>query len=302
MQKNRAFALSLMALVAIAGADVAQAASTTVDVAAYSLWTDTGVAVQAGQRIRIHADPASLWSWGGDLHDAAGAQPWEYPNTWDRFLFAGNHGELLGFVGADPFQSGMGPYYTWTEEGAAGNGENQLPGYLHVGEYAITPAGFETIAAASGTLFLGHNDDSASGGAGDNWGSVSATITVDLAANVVVNPDELDAGASGKAVTAYIDIPGVAPNAIVASSVRLVTPSGAVLAPSAKYAVTVSDLDADGILELVVKFDRAAVVAALCAATGCPVGTNELVTLRVAGKVSDGTDFEGAYTIRLLRG
>lgn len=140
-------------------------------VGATPLWTDTGITVSAGETWRINADPGDLWNWGGSWDDAAGVQPWNTPNTWDRFLFVANHGELIGYVGADPYQGNWGNlYYNWP----AGSG--QLPGYLHVGEAAITAAGFVWTSATSGTLWLGMNDDAYSRGIGDNWGSIDVSI------------------------------------------------------------------------------------------------------------------------------
>jgi len=82
-------------------------------------------------------------------------------------------------VGADPYQGNWGHYYyDWYGEGDSRSGQNQLPGYLHVGEFAITADGFQWTAGEGGRLWLGFNDDAQSKAISDNEGSVEVTIHV----------------------------------------------------------------------------------------------------------------------------
>jgi hypothetical protein len=152
----------------------------SVTVRSNPLWTDTGLTLTAGHQVRIVAVGTDRWTWGGlATNNAAGFLPWNKPNTHDRFLFEANHGEMIGFVGADPYQGNWGePYYDWYDEGDPRNGQNQLPGYLHVGEQAVTADGFHGTAGEGGRLWLGFNDDAQSQAVGDNEGSVEVTIHV----------------------------------------------------------------------------------------------------------------------------
>lgn len=166
--------LGLWALPALAADPI------TVSVASNPLWTSTGIVLSAGQPIRIVAQGDDIWTWGGGAeHGIDGYQPWNKPNTYDRFLYVANHGEMIGYVGSDPYQGNWGRYYyDWYWEGFYLNGRNQLPGYLHVGEYAITPEGFQWTADRSGLLWLGFNDDAKSKAIGDNIGFVEVQIYV----------------------------------------------------------------------------------------------------------------------------
>jgi len=264
------------------------------------IWSSTGIHVEAGQLIKITVSPDDRWSlayWLG-FNDAAGYQPW-YDNG-DKFLYEGNHGELIGYIGEDPFQGNWGnPYYCSNIFGCSPAGSNQLPGYLHVGEFAITPTGFVTIASGSGTLWLGMNDDAVSLGVGDNAGSLTAYVTVEnptIAANVQIVPATLNLGSSGQWVTAFIKLPDRDPSTIGSSSLLLWPPAGAALGPDPRFQPVVGDPDADGVPEFVVKFDRAALAASL----GVPAGSDTNVTLTVTGSVQDGTKFTGTATLRVI--
>jgi hypothetical protein len=151
-------------------------AASTITVTAEPLWTDTGITIRAGETWRITANGADRWSWGDDTStDAAGQEPWDYPNTWDRFLYAANHGEMIGFVGADPTGGitntswGVPAYYDES-------GGHQLPGYLLVGRASLQPGGFKWASGTTGRLWLGFNDDAVSGCIGDNSGAIRVSV------------------------------------------------------------------------------------------------------------------------------
>jgi hypothetical protein len=164
--------LVLFALVGMPGL----AAATLVTVNSNPLWTDTGVVVSTGQVWGITANPSDLWTWGGPYFDAAGdpsGQAGQY--SWDRFLLAGRHGELIGFVGDDP--QSLVNTGTWGSPLYFDTNGNQIIDYLHVGDDAVTPQGFVFTAATSGRLWLGFNDDAVSNTIGDNYGTVRCTVS-----------------------------------------------------------------------------------------------------------------------------
>jgi hypothetical protein len=107
--------------------------------------------------------------------------------------------------------------------------------------------------------------------------SVLATIDVD--------PDTLNLKSRGQWITAYIELPeGYDVSDIDVSTVMLNTEIQAEIHPT-----EIGDYDTDGIPDLMVKFDRAEVMALLS------VGE---ATLTITGEV-DGTPFEGSDTIRV---
>ena len=152
----------------------------SVTVTSNPLWTSTGISLAAGQHVRIEVPGPQKWTWGGGAtHGIDGYSPWSQPNTWDRFLYAARHGELIGYVGDDPYQGQWGSYYyDWYGEGDSRSGQHQLPGYLRVGTEAISPEGFNWTADRGGVLWLGFNDDSQSKAIGDNNGYIYALVYV----------------------------------------------------------------------------------------------------------------------------
>ena len=122
------------------------------------LWTDTGLTLSAGNQLVITA--SGSWYFGdGQTVGPAGAPFDSAP--FDRFTSAAAHGELIGYIGADPFQ------------GHAGDGTffPQATGYLVVGN------GISFTSGSSGKLWLGINDDAVSGNILDNSGSMSVQIS-----------------------------------------------------------------------------------------------------------------------------
>jgi len=110
-----------------------------------------------------------------------------------------------------------------------------------------------------------------------------------IPAVVDLDPDTLNLKSKGQWVTAYIELPvghGYAVSQINVSSIRL---NGTV--PALAKPTEIGDHDKDGIPDLMVKFDRAAVQAIL------QVGDN--VEITVNGSLTDGRQFEGKDIIRV---
>ncbi len=118
-------------------------------------------------------------------------------------------------------------------------------------------------------------------GAFENQGVTEATIDID--------PDTLNLTSKGRWITAYIELPaGYNVADIDVSTLRLNGSVQAELKPS-----SIGDEDNDGIVDLMAKFDRAAVEDLL------EVGEN--VEITVSGSLSDGAQFAGIDIIRVIR-
>lgn len=112
-----------------------------------------------------------------------------------------------------------------------------------------------------------------------SWGTEPVTATVDI------SMDTLSLKSKGKWITAHIELPeGYDVSDIDISTVRL---NGEIQAES--HPTKIGDYDADGVPDLMVKFDRQDAIALLC------VGE---ATLTITGKF-DETPFEGTDTIRV---
>ncbi|MBI4416130.1 MAG: hypothetical protein HY557_04010 [Euryarchaeota archaeon] len=126
------------------------------------------------------------------------------------------------------------------------------------------------------------------------YAAVSAAVrvegpTTEIIAEIDFDPDALNPRSAGRWVTVYIELPaGHDPADIDASAIRLDDALAPVLDPRYGFvrdpAGYLVDHDRDGVLERMVKFDRAAVITLL------PVGTNPV---RVTGELSDGLSFSG---------
>jgi hypothetical protein len=109
-----------------------------------------------------------------------------------------------------------------------------------------------------------------------------------LLTKINIDPDTLQLKSEGKPVTCYIELPpGFDVSDIDVSTVTLNGQVPAQLSP-----VEVGDEDADGVPDLMVKFDRAATCAI--------VEVGDAVQITVAGQLSDGTEFEGCDKIRVI--
>jgi len=117
-------------------------------------------------------------------------------------------------------------------------------------------------------------------------------------ASLDIDPDSLDLRSKGKWITAYIQLPeGYNPADIDASTILLngtITPVSDpkydFVTNSSEYLV---DYNSDGILERMVKFDRATLQSWIYQSAGM----RSDVPLTLTGKLTDGTPFEGTDTV-----
>jgi len=110
-----------------------------------------------------------------------------------------------------------------------------------------------------------------------------------VGATVDFDPDTLNLRSKGKMVTVYIELPlGYDVNDIDVGTLFL---NGAILAEPKP--IEVGDYDGDGISDLMVKFDRAAV-------QGILLEPGDQVVVTVSGQLINGTPFGGTDTIRVI--
>lgn len=108
-----------------------------------------------------------------------------------------------------------------------------------------------------------------------------------IAAVVDVKPETLNRSSERRFITAYIELRDYRLEDVDA---RSITANGVAAAPSP---VAVGDHDADGIPDLMVKFDAQAVMGTL---------TDGEATIVISGHAGDGTPFEGTDRVRVLSG
>ena len=109
-----------------------------------------------------------------------------------------------------------------------------------------------------------------------------------VSANVTIKPETLNKKSKGKWVTVYTELPaGYNVTDINISSMMFNETVPAELHPT-----EIGDYDSDGIPDLMVKFDRQAVIDIL------PIG--DAVNVTVTGKLFDETPFESSDTIRVI--
>jgi len=133
-----------------------------------------------------------------------------------------------------------------------------------------------------------------------NWDIYMAELSFlsVIEAMIDVNPDRLNLRSKGKWITAYIQLPeGYNAADINASTILLNGTIAPVLdfeldlvTDSSKYLV---DHNGDGVLERMVKFDRASIACLIYQS----VGMHHEVTLTITGELTGGTRFEGTYEI-----
>ena len=113
-----------------------------------------------------------------------------------------------------------------------------------------------------------------------------------MEATIDIDPNTLNFKSEGEWITCYIEFPvGYDVNDIDVSTILLDNIIYAELDP-----VEIGDFDGDSILELMVKFDRPAVIDYL---EGQGVQHREEVMLTVTGYLYGGTLFEGSDMIRV---
>jgi hypothetical protein len=113
-----------------------------------------------------------------------------------------------------------------------------------------------------------------------------------LNAAIDITPDTLNLKSKGKWITAYIELPeGYDAADINVSTIML---NGTV--PAEPSPTAISDYDSDGIPDLMVKFDRNAVVHYIYN-QGIRYGN---ANLTITGKLNDGTLFKGSDVIKVI--
>jgi hypothetical protein len=135
--------------------------TTQVVVSANPLWTDTGIALSAGQYAAISA--SGTWCWTGGCNGPDGSSDF-VSLEYDEFQFFDllDHGRLIAFVGTDPYQGQWGNYFFF----------NQTSGYISVG------SGQTFTTPYSGELWLGMNAAAVTKSITKNSGQLTANITV----------------------------------------------------------------------------------------------------------------------------
>ena len=118
-----------------------------------------------------------------------------------------------------------------------------------------------------------------------------------VSADIDIDPDTLNPRSKGRWITAYVELPlGYDPRDIDATTILL----NDVLPPelNPKYGFVksetsyIADHDGDGVLERMVKFDRTLVEEVLSPGLS--------VTLKIAGQLQDGTEFEGTDAVEVI--
>jgi hypothetical protein len=123
-------------------------------------WTDTGLSTAIGETIEINASGSWTVNINGGIRTGPDGNTAVY-GYWDDFLYEAYQGELIAFIGADPYQ------------GQWGNG-SFFP--QHTGYWAIGSS-CQFTSNETGELWLGINDDAVSKTNGDNSGTMTASIT-----------------------------------------------------------------------------------------------------------------------------
>lgn len=158
MKNQLAFIGALVAIGVLQGPSLS---AQTITVSASPLWTDTGISVGAGQVVKITA--SGSWAVGPEYGiPYTGPEGLTLAGWTDGFLAGANCGALLAYVGSDPFQGQWGSTSFFP----------QSSGYLVVGSTV------EFTVPTSGELWLGMNDDAQTKLTFDNYGSMTANVTV----------------------------------------------------------------------------------------------------------------------------
>jgi len=118
-------------------------------------------------------------------------------------------------------------------------------------------------------------------------GIVTRVITVNRILNI--DPDTLNLGSRGQWITAFIELPvGYSASQINVSSIRM-----EIFEVEPDVPTEVGDYNCNGVIDLMVKFNRAA-VESFITSQGITYGN---VALTMTGKLFDGTPFEGTDII-----
>jgi hypothetical protein len=170
--------------ITVSGANVVEQITFSVVVTSNPLWTDTRLNTTIGEKVEINA---SGW-WSGAVYGG----PWFGPDGQlgksgygDTFLYEANWGELIAFVGSDPYQGHWGDGSFFPQ---------------HTGYWIIGSSG-QFVSNKTGELWLGFNDDAVSESVGDNGGTVTASITITSGpVEVSITPSKATTSIGGTAI------------------------------------------------------------------------------------------------------
>jgi hypothetical protein len=119
-----------------------------------------------------------------------------------------------------------------------------------------------------------------------------------ISGGIDIDPDTLNQKSNGLYITCYIELESGYDVADIDVSTILL--NGVVSAESSP--ATVDDYDLDGVPDLMVKFDRAAVQSRVGGTTDYVEGTKFYdYTITITGELTDGTLFEGEDTIKVIQ-
>ena len=162
-------ALCVSIALATAAVVITTAQASTITVPSNPLWTDSGI-VLVPQKTVVVSNAHGAWNWG---FAPSGFGPEGDPRpdlSGDEWIANGQHGQLIGFVGSDPFSAVQND-----------------PRLFAIGTSTVV------LSGKSGKLWLGFNDDFVTNAIGDNAGSVSVAVQ----------------GVSGEPNSAHLQIAGV---------------------------------------------------------------------------------------------
>jgi len=129
---------------------------------------------------------------------------------------------------------------------------------------------------------------------------LEVTYSTLVPAVIDIDPDTLNLKSNGNWITAYIELSGQDVSEIAIGSIKL-TAAGKEFAVDPAAPTAIGDYDSDGISDLMVKFDRAAIVDWLSVVDvdNEEAGTADGLGLKIAGEVA-GLYFEGIDVIKVI--
>jgi hypothetical protein len=155
---ERALLVVFASVTILTGVMDAQISDTPLIIPSNPIWTDTGITLQSSHNITVH-DAAGSWTFATNSGFYGPDGLFAPQANSSLFITNGQIGQLIGFIGDNPY----GVVQNDSRLFAVGSGSISLTGRV-------------------GKLWLGMNDDytNQNGGASDNAGSLSVTVTLQL--------------------------------------------------------------------------------------------------------------------------